>query len=130
MVKQLNEMGFNNARATRAIYNTGSNSLEVCFALASHCVTLRGSPLLAPQHAAPLHTPSSQRHGAAPASPVSFSHLSIPCLSQRERQTCVNWIMDHGEDKDIDEPLLVPKKSLVRHLPGVSHRSVALRIAT
>lgn len=30
MVKQLGEMGFNANRAARAIYNTGSNSLEVC----------------------------------------------------------------------------------------------------
>lgn len=28
MVKQLGEMGFNECRAARAIYNTGSNSLE------------------------------------------------------------------------------------------------------
>ena len=62
MVLALAEMGFSRARATRALYATGSNQLE----------------------------------------------------------TCVNWLVEHGEDADIDEPLLVAKASLKAARPKLS----------
>jgi hypothetical protein len=56
LLTTLTEMGFSVARATRALYATGTDTAEVA----------------------------------------------------------VNWIMEHQEDADIDEPLLVPKNKIVR----------------